>query len=224
MKTRFVLLFFLLISAVAQLFAVTGDVIDRLVATVNGHVILQSDWEDEVRYEAFCNARPLEQISPDERKVALDRLIDQELLREQMTSADSQHLTDDSINSRVAEIRKMWHEAKTEEDWRNALGSYGLTESQLKIRIRAELNLMDFVDAKLAPSVKIDSASVESYYNQELLPSIQETGSAPQTLANASTQIKELLTQKRMNELLVAWLQKLRSDSRVQTQTESEPR
>ena len=28
-----------------------GEVLDRLVATVNGHAILQSDWNDELRYE-----------------------------------------------------------------------------------------------------------------------------------------------------------------------------
>ena len=41
--------------------AAAAEVIDRIVATVNGHIILQSDWEDALRYEAFSSGRPLDQ-------------------------------------------------------------------------------------------------------------------------------------------------------------------
>ena len=30
-----------------------GDIIDRIVAVVNGHVILQSQWDESVAYEAL---------------------------------------------------------------------------------------------------------------------------------------------------------------------------
>ena len=55
----------------------TGEVIDRIVATVNGHIILLSDWEDSLRYEAFSSGRPLDRMTADDRKSALDHLIDQ---------------------------------------------------------------------------------------------------------------------------------------------------
>jgi hypothetical protein len=31
-----------------------GEVLDQMVATVNGHAILASDWDDELRYDASC--------------------------------------------------------------------------------------------------------------------------------------------------------------------------
>src|SRR5207249_9164497 len=69
--------------------ACATDIVDRIVATVNGHIILQSDWEDEIRYEAFINGRTLSSLTPATRKASLDRLIDQELLREQIRGVDS---------------------------------------------------------------------------------------------------------------------------------------
>ncbi len=79
---------FTLIGAVvflaATLPAGAGEVIDRVVATVNGHIILLSDWEDSLRYEAFSAGRPLDGVTAEDRKSALDHLIDQELLREQL--------------------------------------------------------------------------------------------------------------------------------------------
>ena len=68
-----------------------AEVIDRIVATVNGHVVLQSDWEDALRYEAFSSGHPLDHLTAEDRKSALDHLIDQELLREQLRAPDSPH-------------------------------------------------------------------------------------------------------------------------------------
>ena len=68
-----------------------GDILDRIVATVNNHAILQSEWQDATRYEAFVSGRALDQLQASDRKAALDRLIDQELLREQMRSSGFPH-------------------------------------------------------------------------------------------------------------------------------------
>src|SRR5437899_3034358 len=43
--------------------ACATDIVDRIVATVNGHIILQSDWEDEIRYEAFINGHTLSTLT-----------------------------------------------------------------------------------------------------------------------------------------------------------------
>src|ERR1700735_4556260 len=77
----------LLVSAWLLPSARAGEVIDRIVATVNGHIILQSDWEEALRYEALLNGRALNQFTDDDRRAVLDRLIDQQLLAEQIKSA-----------------------------------------------------------------------------------------------------------------------------------------
>src|SRR5262245_23509509 len=92
----------------------SAEVIDRIVATVNGQIILQSDWEDALRYEAFSNGRPLDHLTAEDRKAALDHLIDQELLREQLRSPDSSHASPEEIARRVAEIRKQYSAGETE--------------------------------------------------------------------------------------------------------------
>ena len=71
------------IFALAEV-SVAGPIVDRVVANVNGHVVLQSDWEEEVAFEAFENGRSPDSFTTAERHAALNRLIDQELLREQV--------------------------------------------------------------------------------------------------------------------------------------------
>jgi hypothetical protein len=140
-----------------------AEVIDRIVATVNGHVILLSDWEDSLRYEAFSSGHPLERMTAEDRKAALDRLIDQELLREQQPAMDSAHATPDEVVQRVAEIRKQYADAETELGWKALLDKYRLSEEALKKHVAVELDLMRLVDARLRPSVTVDSKSIESY-------------------------------------------------------------
>jgi peptidyl-prolyl cis-trans isomerase SurA len=216
--TAAVLLIFALIASLPVL---AGEVVDRIVATVNGHIILQSDWEDDLRFEAFTSNRAMGQFTIGDRKASLDRLIDQELLREQMHSADFLHATGEEVNDRIAEIRKRYSLAEDQPGWRDALARYGLTDEELRQRISSELDALRLVDARLRPSVEIDSKSIESYYNQELLPRLRQSGAKEVGFTEASPQIKELLTQQKMNELLLVWLQSLRAGSNIRTEPTS---
>jgi hypothetical protein len=198
--------------------AFAGEIVDRIVATVNGHIILQSDWEDALCYEAFVAGRPLDQITTDDRKGALDRLIDQELLREQMQSSDFQHASEADVDARVAEVRNQYPGAGTNSAWQALLVRYGLTEAELNQRVALELDVLRLVDARLRPSVQIDSNSIESYYNQQLLPELRQRGAREVPLSEVTPKIRELLTQQKMNQLLTAWLQNLRASSEIRTQ------
>jgi peptidyl-prolyl cis-trans isomerase SurA len=195
-----------------------ADVLDRIVATVNGHIILQSDWDAATRYAALVDARPLDQLSTKDRKAALDGLIDQELLQEQMRSSEVKHATSDEVAQRIREIRTQYPAAQDDQAWQNVLARYGLTEKELEQHVALQLDLLRQVDARFRPGVDIDTRSIESYYNQELLPQLRQSGAKEAALAEVSPQIKELLTQQKVNELLLAWLQNLRSGSEIQTE------
>jgi hypothetical protein len=192
-----------------------AEMIDRIVATVNGHIVLQSDWDDALRYEAFSSGRSLDRLTAEDRKSALDHLIDQELLREQLRAPDSQHASPEEVSGRVAEIRKQYPGAEGEAGWNALLKSYGLSEEDLKNRVAAQLDLMSLVDSRLRPAVNIDNKSIESYYQQELLPQLHQSGGQSVPLAEVSGKIKELLTQKKITQLLTAWLQNLRTGSQI---------
>jgi hypothetical protein len=205
--------------AVFVLPALAGDVLDRVIATVNGHIILQSDWEDSLRYEAFIGGRRLDYLTAEDQKAALDRLIDQELLREQIRSSDSQHATEEEVGKRLQEIREQYPGAESESGWHTALAHYGLTVSELKNRVAQQIDLMRLVDLRLRPTIEIDSKSIESYYTQELLPQLRQSGAKLIPLPEVTPKIKELLTQKKMNQLLTSWLQSLRAGSQIHADT-----
>jgi peptidyl-prolyl cis-trans isomerase SurA len=192
-----------------------GQVIDRIVATVNGHIILQSDWDEALRYEALLNDRSLDQFTDDDRRAVLDRLIDQELLGEQMKSASFQHATEQEAAARVAEARKQYPEAANDDGWKSVLNKFGLSEKDLVAHVQQQIDLMRLVDAHLRPAVQIDSKTIEAYYREKFIPQLKEPIVAEAPSADVAAKIRELLTQQKVNELLVSWLQSLRSGSKV---------
>jgi SurA-like protein len=220
--TKFSILLCVLCMPLLSPFARAGEIVDRIVATVNGQAILQSDWEDALHYEAFIAGQSSAPLSPANRKAAFDRLIDQELLRQQIRSADFQHASDAEVAARIQEIRRQYPGAESDSGWHAALSRYGLTERELENRVALQLDVLRLVDARLRPTVQIDSKSIETYYHQELLPQLRQSGAQQIPLVQASPKIKELLTQRKIDQLLTAWLQSLRTGSQIRTQLVSD--
>jgi sulfur carrier protein ThiS len=209
-EAKYCALLLLLLSLAISAFA--GQIVDRVVTTVNGHVILQSDWEQEVALEALSNGRDPDSFTIPERKAALDRLVDQELLREQVRP--SQPAASEQVAARVAEVRKLQPNWATEQGWHATLQRYGLTQAELEKRMSDEIQLMKLVEDRLRPSIQIDQHAVESYYHDQLLPEMKKGGSAI-PLTEVFGRIKDLLAEKKMNELLTGWLASLRSGSHI---------
>jgi len=192
-----------------------GEVIDRIVATVNGRIILQSDWDDALRFEALLSARTVSDFNSDERRAVLDRLIDQELLAEQMNSTLFKHATEEEAAQKIAETRQLYPEASTDDGWNAVLSKSGVTEKALFSHVQQEIDLMRLVDAHLRPAVQIDSKSIEAYYRDKFIPQLKQTGTGDVPLEEVSAKIRELLTEEKVSELMVSWLHSLRSESKV---------
>ena len=197
-----------------------SEIIERVVAVVNGHPILQSDWDEALRYQAFVNGAALDRMGALQRRQVLDRLIDQELLREQMKDSDFDRATPDEIRNRVAEIRKQ-RGGGSDPAWNADLARYGLTANSLQRHVRLEINLARMIDVRLRPNVHIDPGTVEAYYRDEFLPQLRQSGVKNMPLVAVSPKIEELLAQQRVNELLTAWLRDLRGQSEIHLKDEN---
>ena len=208
-----------LVLVLSAAFLVPGraasEVIDRIVATVNGRVILQSDLDEALCYEALLGNRSLAQFSDDDRRAVLDRLIDQELLREQMKSADFRHATDAEVSARIADARKQYPQAASDDSWRSLLARYHVTEKDMFAHVQQQIDVLRLVDARLRPAVQIDAKSIEAYYRDQFVPRLKQSGASEVPLAEVSAKIRELLTQEKVSEMLVSWLQTLRSEGQV---------
>ncbi len=203
----------IVLAIFSTLGAHAGEVVDKIVANVNGHAVLKSDWEQELAFEALVNGRELDTLTAPERKAALERLIDQELLREQVRPTAP--AAKDAVASKVGELRKLYPSATGEEGWRATLSRYGMTPSGLEKRLGDDIELMRLVDEHLRPSIHVDPGAIDTYYHAQLLPELRKNGGAEVPLSEVSARIKSLLVERKLNELIAGWLESLRSESRI---------
>ena len=191
-----------------------GELLDRIVGTVNNHVILQSDWDDEVRFEAFMSGRKPEDVTVEQKKAALDRLIDQEILREQMRMTDLKPASPDAVKKQIDDLKDQQLREHPGQSWETTLTRYQLTDRVVEEHVAAELEQFQLVDLRFRPSIQISSADVERYYREQIVPKLP--ASDPLNLNDAAPKIREILIQEKINQMLNSWLQTLRSQAQIQ--------
>ena len=208
---------FTLLATAATLPAMAGELLDGVVASVNRHPILHSDWDEAVRFEAFMQQKPVSQVTETDRVRALQRLIDRQLLSAQMGDAGYMRPSEATVQQDIDKLRAQLPNSADDAAWRRLLASYGLDEQALKRHLGNEVQVMNFIDVRLRPNVHVNEDEVESYYRHQLIPDLQQNGAKPIALDEVKPRIQELLTQQRIDELLDAWLHNLRQQADIRS-------
>ena len=213
MKRFFQFVAVLLIS-VASMSAQPTEVLDRLIAIVNNAPILQSDWEMALRCEAMMAGRKPESLSAGEQRDVFNRLVDQELIREQMRGYSVTPVTDGDINARIVQVRDEF-KVNSDADWKRLLETSGVSDADVRAKVKSELEVLRFLDARMRPMVRVEFRSIRDYYRDHYVPELQKQGVQPAPLADVSDKIREIITQQRMDEQVTAWLQTLRDGADI---------
>ncbi len=192
-----------------------GEVVDRIVAIVNNTPIFQSDWESALRVEALLDAKDPGAFSTADQKSVLDRLVDQELLREQLRGFPLTPVTDEELRQRVQEIQTQLNIANPTRPWGELLQQVGISETEFESRVRLQMELLRFLDSRFRPLIRVEYRAIQAYYRDQFLPELKKQGGQEIPLSEASPKIREILTQQRMDEQIATWLQTLREQANV---------
>lgn len=199
-------------------FAAQRETVDRVIASVDGAAITLSDAARAYGFELWLEGKPLES-APDAAALALvrDKLIDQMLL---LGEADAENISaEDSSQAAAEALAEVRKKAGDEKSFQSSLRSLGMTEEQAVERLRDRDRILRLIERRLRPSVPqggIEQAEIGDYYQKTFLPEFARRGQgAAPPLAEVENQIREVLVQKRMNELLEAWLNNLKTNHRI---------
>ncbi|MEO6120221.1 MAG: SurA N-terminal domain-containing protein [Terriglobales bacterium] len=204
--------------------AVAQSTIDRVVAVVNKKVITHSDWDEQERFEALVNGRAPESV--EFSLASLDRLVDQQLMREQIDHVRFDPLSPEQIAAQVATVRRQVAPGMDDAQWRALLAKYSLSEAEFSARVAAQVEVMRFVDLRFRPSVHVEGDQVESYYKQSLVPELMKAGAREDSMPpmkEVEPKIRGILAEQRLNEILRMWLTSLRAQGRVKRMLPENP-
>lgn len=192
--------------------------LDRVVAIVNDELILDSDVNEEQRLQSFDPYRdPSEPMSRDR---AVERLINRALIDQQLKLQPEDQPTDAEVNKQIDELRRnipacSRYHCETKEGWDHFLADQGFTEASFFARWKERMTVLNFIEERFQMGVNITPAQIQSYYQKTLLPEYQRQQAPAPKLAAVSRQIREVLLQQQISNLLRDWLQSLRAQGNV---------
>lgn len=195
-------------------------VLDRVIAIINGDVLLESDVQEE---EHFAALEPLRASAEGDtlRRAArrlINRLLILQQMKEQQTSID---ITDGDVQKSLLEVRQTLpacqkYDCKTDAGWKTFLAANDLTEQEVQDHWRQRLQILKFIDIRFRTGIRISHAEVEDYYQKSVVPDFEKQKQKPPSIETLESKIQEVLLQQHVNGLLQDWLKSLRSEGSVQ--------
>jgi parvulin-like peptidyl-prolyl isomerase len=201
-----------------------GVVLDRLVAVVNGDVILESDVDEERRFEEL---QPYRTVAESTRAKIIERLVDRALILQQAELQPEDAVTEQDLDAQLATLRKdipacKQYHCETDEGWKKFLGDHGFTEGEFRARWRQRMQLLKFIEVRFRNGVRIKDDEIQSYYEKTMLPEYAKRNVTPPPLETIKKRIEEVLLQQQVSALLEDWLKSLRVQGSVRILTPGE--
>jgi peptidyl-prolyl cis-trans isomerase SurA len=196
-------------------------VLDRVIAVINGDVILESDVDEEIRFaslEPFSAAPDRDTPKGAARRIANRTLIMQQIRQQNQLDVK---VSDEDVQKAVMDLRTHLPECRkynctTEEGWKAFLAAHGLTEAQMFNHWKRRLMILRFIDLRFRSGIRISNQEIEDYYKTSIVPVYQHQNQKPPPLDQISQRIQEILLQQHVNGLLRDWLKTLRHEGVVQ--------
>lgn len=185
------------------------------MASVEDQAITGRDVIKEYHFERFLEGRsPTGTPDQKERQAVLNRLISQVLLADQMQrpTGSSENGTENARET----LKGVREKFPSQQAYDKALQSLDMTQQQVLKRLELYEHTLQMINNRLRPAALPDPTEVEDYYQKTFVPEYKKRQSGPPPpLDKIRDQIREILVQKKMNELLDNWLDRLKSAHRV---------
>lgn len=191
----------------APCFGAPQQVVDRIVATVEGDVITLS----EVRELGAFNQLTGGAQGSDEE--LLQRLINQWIVT---SEAAGSRFTGPSTERVEGEYTRLVAEFASPEAYRTRLRELALDEGAVRRQLGRQLFLTLYLDHKYRFLARVEDAAIEAYYRETLIPQLAARGQAVPRLDAVREEIREVLIQEEITRLAERWLEESRARLRIQ--------
>jgi len=141
-------------------------VVDRLAVIVNKHDIKSSDIDRDLRVTEFLNAEQPD-FSPAARRKAAERLIEQNILRDDISRGEFGWASERDADALLAKIRQDRF-GGSQARLRAALARYHSSEEELRSQLLWQLTVLRYINERFRNGVVVTDEDVRAYYDQHL--------------------------------------------------------
>lgn len=193
-------------------------VLDRIAVAVGRAAVKVSDIDMELRVAAFLNRQPLD-FKSQTRRTAAERLVDQQLIRDEMANSGYAVVATAEADAVMAGMRR--------DRFRNSgaqfeaeLKRYGINAAQLRQKLHWQLTVLRFIDQRFRPGVQITDEDVQKFYDEHQAQ-LKRDYPRDNSLKTLEPKIRQALEGGQINQGFDDWLKQARQRTRIQYHEEA---
>jgi hypothetical protein len=190
------------LRAPASSAAQAPETVDRIVARIEGDIILLSEVRELAAYQQLLEGRS----QPED--LLLRALIEQWVVRSEAQAAQFPPPTAAEIDAEAGRIQGRFPNPQA---YRERLAALQLSPQLLRRMLEQQLYLARYLDYKFRPAVQASEEDISKYYQEELAPALRAKGQTPPPLDDLREQVREVLVQRGINERADTWFEETKS-------------
>ena len=184
-----------------------AEVIDRILAVVSGEVIMLSDARAATRFGLI----DVPGSADDPVRAAMNALVDRHLQLLEVNRYLPPEPPASAIDEQFAAIRGRF---QSDDAFRAALAECGISEAQLRARVRDNLRIVSYRAQRFAAALQPSDEDLLRYYRSRESEFMKD--GTPLPFAQVREQVRERLAGERSQALIREWLDTLRRRADVQ--------
>jgi parvulin-like peptidyl-prolyl isomerase len=185
----------------------SARVVDRIVARIEGDIILQSQVRELGAFQQLIEGRAESDDS------LLGELIEQWIVQTEATASHFPQPAQSEVDREMARLREQYADTAKYE---SHLSELGLSADEVRQMLVRQIYVERYIDYRFRPSVQIQPADIEAYYNKELLPELAKKNQPAPARAAVEEQIREVLTQRGISDLTTKWLDDTKTKLKIE--------
>ena len=187
--------------------AAQGQTVDRIVARVEGDIILSSEMRELAAYQQLIDGHsqsPMELVNA---------LVEQWVVRMEAQEASFPAVPAADVDAEVKRIQGTFADAQA---YRERLVAVGLTAEALRSMVEQQLYLERYLDYKFRPAVQVSDEEIAKYYEDDLAPALRSRGETAPPLDQVTDRIREVLVQRGITEQANTWFDETKSRLQIE--------
>lgn len=186
-----------------------AEIIDRIAIVVGRQVITVSQIETEVKVTAFLSGLPSPALTPELKRQAANRLIDQTLIRREIELTRFPSPKPEEAKPLLEQARRIHGD-----QFDAALRDAKLAEDDLNQHLLWQLALLRFVQYRFQPGISVSDQELRDLFNQESAK-LKAQGRPTPPFEDVRKELETLLTERAVDQALERWLAEQRAQSSV---------
>jgi hypothetical protein len=176
--------------------------IDGIAVRIESDIITESEVQELAAYQKLVDG------TSQPRADIIAELIDQWIVRGEASAAQYPQPPKADVDSALAEVEKQFGSA---ENFKQKCAAAGISEEAVRRILQRQIYLSRFLDFRFRPAAQVDSAQVQKYYDDTLVPKLKAKGDKVPPLAAVEPEVREVLVQRDIDALSQQWLNDTRS-------------